>query len=275
MNKLIYANFSRLWKNKSFWSSLIFMIIMGAFMPVYRYQKMIQYHVIYHMDDTFFYCAIFMSIVSAVLCSLFIGTEYSDGTIRNKIIVGHSRISIYLSNLITVTAAGMMLCSAFFFMHICIGYPLLGAFNSSKQVIFLLIVSVYLLVAALCSIFCLFAMLIQNKTLVSITAIIFSLCLLAIGSILFSRLNEPKILSANTSINGSKIFDKDMPNPRYLEGTERKANEFLYNFLPGGQVIQFASMQLSNPYNLSLYSGIIILTTTGIGLNLFKKKDIK
>lgn len=49
------------------------------------------------LDDRFFAYSFFIGILSAIFCSLFTGTEYSDGTIRNKIVVGHSRISIYLS----------------------------------------------------------------------------------------------------------------------------------------------------------------------------------
>ncbi|NMS91318.1 ABC transporter permease subunit [Clostridioides difficile] len=276
MNKLLSANFSRLWKSKLFWGSLLFMSIMGVFMPVMRYKEMIQYNTTYKIDDTLFYCAILISIVSAILCSLFIGTEYSDGTIRNKIIAGHSRASIYLSNLFTVATASIILCSTFFIMHICIGGHLLGDFGNNKGVILILIVCVYFLAVALCSIFCLFSMLIQNKTTASITAIVISLVLLIIGTGMFSSLyNEPKMIPANTSTNGSPMYDVDTPNPKYLEGTKRKAYEFFYNFLPGGQVVQFTCMQVSNPYMLSSYSGIIILITTGVGVNSFKRKDIK
>lgn len=276
MNKLLYANFSRLWKNKSFWGSLIFMLLMGALLPIIRYKKMIQYNAVYKIDDTFFYCAILIAIVSAVLCSLFIGTDYSDGTIRNKIIVGHSRTIIYLSNLLAVATASIILCMAFFIMHICIGFPLLGDFGDNKQIILALIIAIFFLAFALCSIFTLCSMLIQNKTTASITAIIISLVLLITGLSMFSSLNnEPKMIPANTSTNGSPVYDVDMPNPKYLEGMKRDVYEFFYNFLPGGQIIQFTCMQVSNPYMLSIYSGVIILITTGIGTSSFKRKDIK
>lgn len=276
MNKLLSANFCHLWKNKLFWGSLIFMVAAGAIVPVMRYKEMLQYHATYKIDDTLFYCAILISIVSAVLCSLFIGTDFSDGTIRNKIIIGHSRTAIYLSNLLTVATASVILCSAFFIMHLCIGIPLFRDFSNSKKNILLLIISVIFLAAAFCSIFSLCTMLIQNKTIASITAIAVALVLMMAGIGMFSSLyNEPQMIPANTSANGSPVYDVDMPNPNYLDGTKREVYEFLYDFLPGGQVVQFTCMQVSNPYTLSLYSGVLILITTGIGVNVFKRKDIK
>ena len=55
----------------------------------------------------------------ALLTCLHIGRDYTDGVIRNKIIAGHSRISIYGSYLITQMAASVCICiiyilSAFF-----------------------------------------------------------------------------------------------------------------------------------------------------------------
>ena len=47
-----------------------------------------QTQTINRIDNGFFGCALFIGIVMAVFCSLFIGTEYSEGTIRNKIIIG-------------------------------------------------------------------------------------------------------------------------------------------------------------------------------------------
>ena len=57
-----------------------------------------QTQTINRIDNGFFGCALFIGIVMAVFCSLFIGTEYSEGTIRNKIIIGQKRGTVYLSN---------------------------------------------------------------------------------------------------------------------------------------------------------------------------------
>lgn len=54
-----------------------------------------------------------MGLVSAIFTSLFIGSEYSDGTIRNKLVVGHSRMRIYLANLIVCSIASILISLAY------------------------------------------------------------------------------------------------------------------------------------------------------------------
>lgn len=100
MSKLLSAGFIRLRKDKIFWIALIFMFGAGVFFPVMRYIDMQKSGYINNIDNGFFACALFIGVVMAVFCSLFIGTEYSDGTIRNKVVIGQKRTSIYLSNLI-------------------------------------------------------------------------------------------------------------------------------------------------------------------------------
>ena len=54
-----------------------------------------------------------MGLVAAILTSMFIGSEYSDGTIRNKLVVGHSRMRIYLANLIVCSVACVLIFLAY------------------------------------------------------------------------------------------------------------------------------------------------------------------
>lgn len=128
MSKLLSAGFIRLRKDKIFWISLIFMFGAGVFFPVMRYMDMRQAGYINNIDNGFFVCALFAGIVMAVFCSLFIGTEYSDGTIRNKVVIGQKRTSIYLSNLIICAIVSVVMCAAFFVTYLCVGIPLAWIF---------------------------------------------------------------------------------------------------------------------------------------------------
>ena len=60
--------------------------------------------------------------------SFFIGQEYSDGTIHNKIISGKKRTDIYLANFVTCTLVSVILCCGFFLMYLLAGIPILGFF---------------------------------------------------------------------------------------------------------------------------------------------------
>ena len=115
MNKLLSANFFRLRKNKCFWGSLAFMFVIGIASPLLRYRDMKQSGYINNLDNGFFMCALFIGIILAVFCSLFIGTEHNDGTIRNKIIVGQKRETIYLSNMVTCSIIAITMCIVFLF----------------------------------------------------------------------------------------------------------------------------------------------------------------
>ncbi|MDE6665072.1 MAG: hypothetical protein K2K14_02635, partial [Ruminococcus sp.] len=100
MNKLISANFARLFKSGVFKLYMIFSGGLSAFMIFMRYadyqNNMEQYAKLppeYHtMDELAFVGLIYILFVVPILVGNFVGTEYSDGTIRNKLIVGHKRI---------------------------------------------------------------------------------------------------------------------------------------------------------------------------------------
>ena len=61
------------------------------------------------IDSFLFYIMIVIGAFSAICVSQFIGMEYSCGTIRNKLATGHTRMEIYLAQLILHIFAAVIL----------------------------------------------------------------------------------------------------------------------------------------------------------------------
>ena len=274
MSKLLSAGFIRLRKDKIFWIALIFMFGAGVFFPVMRYIDMQKSGYINNIDNGFFACALFIGVVMAVFCSLFIGTEYSDGTIRNKVVIGQKRTSIYLSNLIICALVSVVMCAAFFIAYLCIGIPLLGFFEMDIKQVLLFTLAVFVLAIAFASIFTLISMLNHNKAITAVVCILLAFLLLFAGAQFNKMLNEPETnMGLMMTDNGQEY--QEIPNPNYLEGGERKVVQFLYDFVPGGQALQCVSLEVNNITVLPAYSLIIIVLTTGFGVFFFKKKELK
>lgn len=75
--------------------------------------------------------------------------------------------------------------------------------------------------------------------------------------------------------SGQMKTEKAEPNPNYVSGTKRELYEFINEFLPGGQSFKIAQMSSESPERLMIYSIVIIVLTTGAGVWIFKKKDLK
>ena len=274
MSKLLSANFIRLKKDKFFWSGLVFMLAAGIFFPVMRYMDMRQTQTINRIDNGFFGCALFIGIVMAVFCSLFIGTEYSEGTIRNKIIIGQKRGTVYLSNFITCSLVSVVMCMAFFIPYLCIGIPLLGFFEMDIKIVLLFAVTVLMTAIVFSSIFTLISMLNNNKAVTAVICILTAFLFLIIGAQLHKMLSEPETNMALVMTDNGQEY-QELPNPKFLDGGGRKTVQFFYDFLPGGQVVQCTSLETENLSLLPVYSLVIVVLTTSAGMFFFKKKELK
>ncbi len=91
MGKLVASIFSRLMKNGLFWFLFVVLFLFGMYNSSSESTSSTC-----SLDGCLFEFTPLMGIISAIFISLFIGSEYSDGVIRNKIITGHSRSSLYL-----------------------------------------------------------------------------------------------------------------------------------------------------------------------------------
>lgn len=274
MSKLLTANFIRLKKDIFLWIGMAFMFAAGIFFPVMRYMDMQQSQTINNIDDGFFGCALFIGVVMAVFCSLFIGTEHSDGTIRNKVIIGQKRVSIYLANFIISSIASIVMCVMFFVPYLCIGIPLLGFFEMDIKIVLLFTATVFMLAIVFSSIFTSISMLNHNKAVTAVICILFAFLLLIAGAQLNNILSQPEtIMGLTVTENGQEY--QELPNPNALDEGGRKIVQFFYDFLPGGQAIQCASLGAENLPLLPVYSLVIIILTTGAGAIFFKKKELK
>lgn len=281
MIRLIKSNFSRLWKSKIFWLGIIFMFAMGIYAVFSQYTAInarIGYD--YNMGDLLFSGCMFMIVIAAVFIGLFIGTDYHNGTIRNKLIVGHTRKEVYLSNLIVCASALLMMHFAYFIPVIGIGFPLVGNSASAGSLIKLSLISIVSLIS-LCSVFLLISMLIHSKSNASVTAIIISILFMMSAMMIENKLSEPEYyedIDVVYTDDYGNIEEKHIDQEKshsYISGTKRKVYEFLYDFLPGCQMLQISRQDSVNPERMPIYSFSIIVVTTACGVFLFRRKNLK
>lgn len=274
MNLLLKANFSRLWKDGAFWASLAVMAGVGLFEVAVGVSARRQ-GISVPLENRYFVLALMPGIVLSAFCSLFVGGEYSGGTIRNKITVGHTRDAVYLASLCTCIAAGGLACLAYIVPMVVLGIPLLGIFQMELGAVVWFTLCVFVMTGSLCAVFTLIAILNQNRAVTAILCITLAYFLLFLGIYLNARLTEPEIIPAQEYIeNGQILLREAEKNPAYVSGLKRTVFQALY-CLPGCQAVQLVAEAENCPWSLPLISALCAIGSTAAGLALFRRKDLK
>ena len=274
MNLLLKANFSRLWKDGAFWASLAVMAGVGLFEVAVGVSARRQ-GISVPLENRYFVLALMPGIVLSAFCSIFVGGEYSGGTIRNKITVGHTRDAVYLASLCTCIAAGGLACLAYIVPMVVLGIPLLGIFQMELGAVVWFTLCVFVMTGSLCAVFTLIAILNQNRAVTAIICITLAYFLLFLGIYLNSRLTELEIIPAREYIeNGQILLREAEKNPAYVSGLKRTVFQALY-CLPGCQAVQLVAEAENCPWSLPLISALCAIGSTAAGLALFRRKDLK
>lgn len=95
MCNLIHANMKRIWKTRVFQISAIIVAGLALFQVLMNYRDYVVCGGTPYFDNALFAIAAVAVFPLAAFVSLYIGTEYSDGTLRNKIVVGQGRTAIF------------------------------------------------------------------------------------------------------------------------------------------------------------------------------------
>lgn len=277
MTKLLSAGFARLRRSKIFWLGMLFMLGIAVFVIVQQHYLSIKNGFAIKLDGFILGFAVVIPILSAVFSSLFLGTEYSDGTMRNKLVVGHSRAAIYLSSLVLSIAAALLMCAAFLLGVCAVGIPLLGGLGIGLSAFLAMLLGCAVMVCAVCAILTAACMLIASKAIVAIVCILGMLGLQIAAIEIEARLAEPEFYSnVIFSVDGVlQQSENQTPNPGYLTGAKRAAYELAYDILPTGQAMQYGDMRAEHLWQMPLYSLAIVAVSTGAGLFFFKRKDLK
>ena len=279
MSKLLRANFTRLWKNKVFWGCMIFMICNAVSTMISQYTAMKKYGEDYCLSGReMLGQTVAVSIISAIFIGLFIGTEYSNGTMRNKLVIGHSRGAIYFANLAVCIAAALLIHVAYVITTLVVGLIAFDSFTEPSGTLIGLFAVSLIIVTAYAAMFLPMSTLITSKSAGVTTVIMTSLILMILAMVINGGLSEPDIYEAYTIIdaNGEEYSEPEMKNPFYVSGVQRKIYEALYDIVP---TCQAARIQLDdmpeNPAVIPLWSSAVIVVTTAAGAVLFRRKDLK
>ncbi|MDD5908239.1 MAG: ABC transporter permease subunit [Clostridia bacterium] len=279
MTNLLAPNLKRLLKNSAFRIAAAVVAVIGLFEIFMMYRDSIIEMDTPYLDGGLFSFAALGVFALAAVVPLFVGSEYSDGTIRNKVVVGHHRASVYLSLLRTSLFAETLLILVWTAAYLIPGAILMEHANP-LWVYLVLYLAMFLELAVFSVIFTLLTMTLGNKAGSAVVCILFALLLVMQGIVVKSMLEEPEFYGPEIIISddGEVSYGGEMePNPNYIpEGSPKRAfYNFLMDFMPGGQALQIAGHTIDNLSKICLYDIGWLVVLTGAGVLIFRQKDLK
>lgn len=273
MRNLLTVNFRRVWRSGFFWSCFVGILVLSAATMLLNTAR-VSPDSVRPLEEFYFSFVPFLSFFAALFVSMWLGTEYSDGVIRNKLVVGHTRVAVYLANQLTCIGASLLFVLAWLVGGL-VGIPLVGVWSIGTSSLLLLVGIAAMLTVALTALFTCITMLSTNKAMTVTLCVILLVGLLVGASVVYDMLSEPEISSGMVFVNGVMEAMEPAPNPRYVSGTARTVYELLLDLLPTGQSILLANLETSHPLRqLALSTALLAVTTVG-GVAVFRKKDLK
>ncbi len=277
MHKLLSANFARLRKDRFLWCLLAAVLVLSLVNTgnsVRSFQTMAESGYGVSPEKYYFSQAPYMGFFFALFASMFLGTEYADGTIRNKLAVGHRRNQVFLSGYLTSLAASLIIL-AVWLTACCPIFFLTGPMNMSG-----LEFTAYILItagfsASLTALFTLVGSLSSNKAMTIVYTLALFILMILLASGINDRLCEPETQGGMAYIDGAFTMVEPSPNPLYLSGAVRSFWTWVLDFLPTGQAILMRDTAIEHPLrelgSSVLLTGIVLFA----GCGAFRRKDIK
>ena len=279
MTRLFSAERMRLRKSWLLW----LMLLIAAAISLQVFQEQSRMTVTGHaigeawpMDEAFFQFSIANGILLSAFIPLFLGAEFSNGTIRNKLIAGHRRGAIYLSYLLTAFVSSGLLTLVSLGVNAVTGSLEGGEIAMPGGLLAVSLCSALCCAFAFASLYVLIATQITNRAFSAVACIGVCLLMILLSSRMISDLHiAPEARDMLALVDGKPVFSDPYPNPMYVSGAKRTVMELAVDLLPTGQGIQLSNLEAERVARFPLLSAIFILLTSGAGLLSFGRKDLK
>ena len=278
MRKLVTASFSRLWKNRIFWAEIGLTALLSVFIVISNYSPEVQASESSRLclDDVFFTMYLMLGFILAAGISLIVGSEYSDGTIRNKLIIGKTRAQIYFANLFANIIPSCIVLMLHGIITFGIGYFLWGNFKMPPSQVGIVLLSALLTTFVFSALFVAISMNCSNKAVTAVISLLIVLGLTMLTSTIGNVLSETEMAYDSITYTIDSIqFGNEIPNPAYISGTQRTVYEFVYDLLPTGQLMQMYILDFDRCARWPVLSVVFFLLVTAVGYFMFRRKDIK
>ncbi len=257
MIKLLRADFFRLRRSFAFRLSLVGMLVLAIFFMVMQATDL-DYTV--PLSRVIFLPMSMYGVAMAAFVSVFVGTDFSDGFIRNKLLTVSHRNSLVISHVVVS-------CTACIAVYIAVTVFTAGIaqffFENDVSVIgflryFFLGIGMSLTTGCMFSVI---TLLCGNRT----RAVIW--CMGLAFGMLFLCLHTNEILVQTAYRDG-------LLNPKYVVGFRRAVNSVLHDLNPCGQAAQLSAWEVWHPLRGLLFNLLLISGFCTAGCKLFHTKDI-
>lgn len=240
MSNLLRAGVRRYVRNIVFWFALVATVVAAVICASNTRQ--------FYFDD--FYCVI-VFVALAVVISWLVGRENDEGIFRNKTVAGYTKGQIYISELIlsVSTCVVMFLLFAGIFIAFNSYVFTKASFVACLGIFFDSLLVNICLAVILTTVSCL----ISKRYIVAIVNIVlvFALFFASYGiqgtveqEEYFTEWDYEEIVTTdgdNTYVSSVPIegSERQVKNPRYIDGPVRTIAETIYNILPYGHITEY------------------------------------
>ena len=257
MLNMLKVDFIRLRKSSAFWLLLFGMLII-AFVFMIIQKTAMDYSV--PLSRVIFLPMSMYGLAVSAFISTFVGTDFSDGFIRNKLLFLNNRNNYVISQIIVCCTACAIVYVIITAFSAGVGYFFFE--NNVKGIdsirFFLLGFGTSLVSGCL---FCVITILCRNKT----RAIICCMGLAFLTLVLAMHTN---------SILVQTMYKNGILNPNYIDGFRRVLISILHDLNPCGQASQLSSWKVWHPIRMMIMDIILICSLSTLGCLVFQRKDI-
>ncbi len=252
MYNLLAAGFIKLFKNWYFWGVFILVSFLNIYMGLVNRRQIMELFQEQMPGAILFDHTIFIGIATAILVGLFIGDEYSDKTIRNKLISGLNRRTVYFSYYFVVSTA-MIICHIFAMLTgYLFGRLMIGTLTISFSLLLKHTIYSLFAIAAMCAVSLCIVTIVQSK---------------AVGC------GVTNCVATCCTFGGNAIIGMLL--------THETQNLVWFDFLPEaylGKIRSYEDLVVNESLTeVSLPIGCVLvcLVFLAIGVTVFRHKDIK